>query len=65
MDERKHTTGCECDRKKLIRGINCDVKNCVHHDGVSACYAGEICVGPCDADCAANTVCATFKPREY
>jgi hypothetical protein len=27
--------------------------------------AGHISVGPKDATCSANTLCATFKPREY
>ena len=49
---------------KHIKGIVCDVRNCAYHNGKSECYAGSICVGPCEADCSANTVCATFKPRE-
>lgn len=65
MEERKYETECGCERHKHIKGINCNVKNCVYHDGATECYAGEISVGPCDAKCSANTVCATFKPKEY
>ncbi len=65
MEERKYETNCGCERHKHIKGINCNVENCVYHDGKNECYAGEICVGPCDAKCSSNTVCATFKPKEY
>lgn len=65
MEERKYETCSGCERHKHIKGINCDVVNCVYHDGKSECYAGEISVGPRDAKCSSNTVCATFKPKEY
>ena len=65
MEERKYEMNCGCERHKHIKGINCDVVNCVYHDGKSECYAGEISVGPHDAKCSSNTVCATFKPKEY
>ena len=65
MEERKYATECGGERHKHIKGINCNVCNCVYHDGKTECYAGEICVGPKDATCSANTVCATFKPKEY
>lgn len=64
MEENKFQNDCKCDTKKHIKGIVCDVKNCAYHNGESNCYAGCICVGPHDAKCSANTVCATFKPRE-
>ena len=65
MEERKYATECGSERHKHIKGITCDVKNCVYHCGESECYAGEICVGPREAKTSANTVCATFKPKEY
>ena len=65
MEERKYATECGVERHKHIKGITCDVKNCVYHCGESECYAGEICVGPREAKSSANTVCATFKPKEY
>ena len=60
QEHNSHTEG-----KKQVKGVLCDVRNCAFHDGENACYAGSICVGPCDAKCSDNTVCATFKPREY
>ncbi|MBR7116244.1 MAG: DUF1540 domain-containing protein [Clostridia bacterium] len=60
----KQKNECTPDMAKHIKGIVCDVRNCAYHNGKSECYAGSICVGPCEADCSANTVCATFKPRE-
>ena len=65
MEEKKMQNDCKCDASKHIKGIVCDVKNCVYHGNKTDCYAGEICVGPSDAKCSANTVCATFKPKEY
>ena len=65
MEEKKYQTECGGERHKHIKGINCNVCSCVYHNGEHECYAGEICVGPCDAKCSANTVCATFKPKEY
>ena len=65
MEERKYETACGKERHKHIKGINCNVESCVYHEAENECYAGEICVGPCDAKCSANTVCATFKPKQY
>ena len=65
MEEKKYETCCGGERHKHIKGINCNVKNCVYNEQNNACYAGEICVGPQDAKCSSNTVCATFKPKEY
>ena len=56
---------CAGSSKEHIKGICCDVKNCAFHDGQNECYAGTICVGPCEANCSANTSCATFKPKQY
>ena len=65
MEEKKYKTDCGCERNKRIKGVNCDVTHCVYHNGRTECYAEEISIGPRDADCSANTVCATFKPKEY
>lgn len=62
MDNKKKSSSCEGD--KHIKGISCDVKNCAYHNGEHQCFAGNIYVGPCEADCSANTSCVTFKPRE-
>ncbi len=62
--EKKKNVDCECDEQKSIKGIVCDVKNCVYHSTHNSCCAGTIAVGPKDADCSANTNCVTFKPRE-
>ena len=63
MDCRTNKEGCAIP-KEHIKGINCDVKNCVYHADQNNCYAGCISVGPREADCSAHTNCATFKPRE-
>ena len=55
----------KCDTAKHVKGVVCDVRNCAYHNGKHECYAGCISVGPCEADCSAETVCATFKPREF
>ena len=65
MDCNKQKNECKTDSSKLIKGIVCDVRNCAYHCGECNCYAGSISVGPRDAECSANTVCATFKPREF
>lgn len=63
MEDKKLYNECKCDTSKHIKGIKCDVKNCVYHANQNACYAGCISVGPREADCSAHTNCATFKPR--
>ena len=62
-DMEKKNVGCGCDSTKRIKGVNCDVKNCAFHSGLNECNAGCIYVGPREADCSANTNCATFKPK--
>ena len=64
LEEKKQKNECCHEGSKLIKGIVCDVRDCAYHDGKSDCYAGTICVGPCEAGCSANTSCATFKPKE-
>ncbi len=46
-----------------IKGVVCDVKNCVYHDGDSFCTANRIKVGPGYATHSAETACATFKEK--
>ncbi len=46
-----------------IKGISCDVRNCVYHDGDSDCTAERIAVGPSYATSCTDTVCATFKQK--
>ena len=50
--------------KDHIKGIKCDVKNCVYHDCDTYCTAGQIAVGPSFATSSSDTVCATFKERK-
>ncbi len=65
MEEKKYENDCKCDRSKHIKGVVCDVRGCAYHSGKSECCAGTISVGTCSADCSSETLCATFKPREY
>lgn len=56
-----------CDKKesqKPIKGISCAVKNCQYHNGDCRCTAGSVAVGPSNACCSAETVCATFRKKE-
>ena len=62
MQENQKQSNC-C--PKHIKGVVCDVKNCVHHDGEHACTAKEITVGPSYASTSGDTACATFKPNEH
>lgn len=50
-------------RPKHIRGISCDVKNCVYHDGDNFCTANRVSVGPSYATDSRDTACATFKAK--
>ena len=65
METSKQKNSMDTCAKDAIKGISCDVKNCAYHSGDHMCCAGNIYVGPCEADCSANTSCVTFKPREY
>ena len=64
MEEMNHMNDCRNDSCKAIKGVMCDVKNCAYHSGTTTCMAGRISVGPCEANCSANTSCATFKPKQ-
>ena len=63
MEEMKHKNDCKGDSCKVVKGVSCDVRNCAYHSGMTTCTAGSITVGPCEANCSANTSCATFKPK--
>lgn len=54
----------KCGTKEHIKGICCNVKNCVHHDCDTYCTAEQIAVGPSSATTSSETVCATFKERK-
>ncbi|MBO4423293.1 MAG: DUF1540 domain-containing protein [Clostridia bacterium] len=57
-DEKKPVGG------RHIKGVSCDVKNCVYHDGDAYCTADRIAVGPTYANSTTDTVCATFRPKK-
>ncbi len=59
-DDEMKDCGTSC---KKIKGITCDVKGCEYNDGKNECTAGHISVGPTDACCSDETVCATFRPK--
>ncbi|MCR5208341.1 MAG: DUF1540 domain-containing protein [Eubacterium sp.] len=46
---------------KEIRGITCEVKNCVFHDKNDCCLAGNIEVGNPNATDESETKCKTFE----
>jgi len=49
--------------KKKAKGIVCDVRNCIHHDGQNHCTADQISIGPSYATSCSDTVCATFRQK--
>ncbi len=49
---------------KEIKGINCEVKNCVFHDKDNNCLAGSIKVGSPNAIHESETKCETFECSE-
>ncbi len=63
MSEQTKNDFCGDGNCKHIRGINCDVQNCIHHNGDCYCTAESISVGPSHACCSTETVCATFSPK--
>ncbi len=65
MQEKKHVTDTGCRGGHCLKGVVCDVEHCTFNDGANHCYASSISVGPHGADCSAETVCATFKPKTY
>lgn len=66
MNHETDRCGCEINlgTKDHIKGIRCDVKNCVYHDCETYCTAKQIAVGPSNATSSADTACATFKERK-
>lgn len=48
---------------KHIKGIVCNVENCVYHDCHNCCTATEIAVGPKQAETSSETLCVTFRPK--
>lgn len=46
---------------KEIKGISCEVKNCVFHDKDNNCLAGNIKVGSPNAIHESETKCKTFE----
>lgn len=62
MEDKKRCGDCGC---KPIKGIKCNVENCHYHSGQTDCLAGEIAVGPHDAGNSDETLCVTFKRKEF
>ena len=56
-DERTPRNG------RHIKGVSCDVKNCIYHSEYDQCTADRIAVGPSYASSCSDTVCATFVPK--
>lgn len=46
---------------KEIKGISCEVRNCVYHDKANNCNAGHINVGTTSANSVQETNCQTFE----
>lgn len=53
---------------KSIGSVRCDVVSCAYNDDHCHCTAPVIEVGTqnksCTASCSAETVCATFRPKQ-
>lgn len=54
----------DCPDCNYNKGIHCDVKNCVYHDGECYCTAEKISVGPTYASTSTDTACVTFEQKE-
>ncbi len=63
MNCNKEGCSIETGTKEHIKGICCNVKNCIHHDCETHCTARQISVGPSNAVSSSDTACATFKER--
>ena len=60
--DKNNDFGCRIDHP--IKGIKCDVKNCVYHKDDYTCNAGEIAVGPSFATDCGDTACRTFEQKK-
>ena len=60
--DKNNDCGCRIDHP--IKGIKCDVKNCVYHKDDYTCNAGEIAVGPSFATDCGDTACRTFEQKK-
>ena len=49
--------------ENVIPGVNCDVKECIHHDGICNCTADYINVKSKNSILGASTTCETFQQR--
>lgn len=54
---------CNGKCNNAIEGVNCDVSECVHHDGARSCTASCICVECKDAALGEKTCCGTFQKK--
>lgn len=59
----KKNCGCGRERVTKNKGISCDVRNCVYHEGECSCTAEKVAVGPSFATSCTDTVCATFRQK--
>ncbi|MBO7549184.1 MAG: DUF1540 domain-containing protein [Clostridia bacterium] len=51
------------EERKRNKGVSCSVAECAYHCGENACAARTVSVGPVNARCCAETVCATFRSK--
>ena len=63
INENRNSTTNGCNTgKEHIKGIKCDVRNCVYHDCDTHCTANQIAVGCTNGTNGAE--CDTFKERK-
>ncbi len=65
MKDKKYANDSAKKKQSCIKGIVCDVNMCAYHGDKNSCCADKISVGTNSATCSAETVCATFRPKEY
>jgi hypothetical protein len=46
-----------------VEGVECNVASCTYNQNRKICTAGKIKVGPTNATCTDDTICATFRPH--
>lgn len=51
------------DNKNILEGVNCDVKDCVHHDGICNCDAKFINIKTKNSLMGVSTQCETFQQK--